>query len=104
MNTDKVAALAGFAIRSGKILFGLDRIEASRGKRNYLLIMDKAAGANTAKNIYRIAAEKKIMLLLSEKPLAEVVHKKNCKVIAILDENIAKGIMANLNRDYTEVK
>ena len=93
----KIDVYIGFAIKSGKILFGIDNVKLSR-KRIYLLLLCRTASDNLKKEAYRFAENKNIQLFETEETIESLTHKNNCKLAAILDENLAKAAADNIRR------
>lgn len=89
MSLTKVKSYLGFAIKSGKAVFGVDQIISLRRKPIIVLYDDSLSENSLSKlrnymskqnvNSYKIAIE-------------EVYHNKNCKAIGILDESLASAI------------
>ena len=89
-----IASYLGFAVKSGKIVYGLDNIEKSR-KRKYLLVLCVTASENLSDSAEKYAAKNGIPLLRTEIPLEDIIYKRNYKLIALLDPNMAKAVKDN---------
>ena len=92
-----IGSYIGFAVRSGKIIYGIDNIEASR-KRKYALVLCITASGNLVKNAVRYAEINDIPLVTTMHPLEDIVYKHNCKIIALLDRNLAKAVIETAGR------
>ena len=91
----RIESYLGFAVRSGKIVYGMDNIETSR-RRLYALGPD--ASVNLAERAERYAARRNVPLIKAEKPLEELIRKPNCKLVALLDANMAKAVISSVGR------
>ena len=89
---DKTAAILGFAVKSGKLIYGIDNIEAYKG-RIYSVYYDGGLSEKSQKNIAFIAGKKNAALIKCETPLESMTGKKNCKAAALTDKNMHDGIM-----------
>ncbi|MCL2796550.1 MAG: hypothetical protein FWD58_00630 [Firmicutes bacterium] len=92
----KLTTFLGFAIKSGKIIFGTDNILFLRACK-YLILYDASLADNAQKKLERYAQECSIPMLLSAKPLCELVHRGGVKAVAITDVNIASAIVKSKN-------
>lgn len=96
---DKIETLTGFAVKSGKLVYGTDRIVG--GKRMPLVMICGSASENTQKVIRNFCAETGTDLVITKKPLEEIVYKRNCKAIAFKDRQMADAVKKNINENYT---
>ncbi|MCL2234449.1 MAG: hypothetical protein FWC02_02075 [Firmicutes bacterium] len=87
----KAKTYIGFAVKSGKTVYGLDNIESYR-KRIHLLVICSTAGKGLKRNL-NMYAENKEIALIETKNLSEIVHKENVKAVGVTDKNLAKAIM-----------
>ncbi len=81
----------GFAIKSGKILYGIDSVLASK-KRKHLLILSSTASDNLKKKAF-LHSERLNIPMIEIPNLEEISYKQNCKLVAILEPNLAKAIL-----------
>ena len=89
----KVSAYIGFSVRKGSVVFGLDTIETYRKKVHLILCSDQLA-----ENSYKRAAaeaQKRNCAVATIEGLEETL-KRNCKVLAICDKQLAEAIKENL--------
>lgn len=85
-----IGSYLGFAVKSGKIIYGLDNIYKSK-RRKYALVLCPSASENLARNAAEYAEKHGLPLLRTDRPLEEIIFKRNCKLIALLDANMAKA-------------
>lgn len=89
---EKIESLLGFAVKAGKVVYGIDSIESAK-TRVYLAFMCKSVSENTAEKLVALAQRKLIPVLLCEKPLEDVVFRKNCKVLGVCDRQMAQAML-----------
>ncbi len=95
--TDKFKSYVGFAIKSGKVLFGADTLLAYR-KKVRVIIVSPDTQDNTLKKVTTYANDRGITLLrLRTELLENIVYKTNCKVIGVTDFNLGKAIIGNFS-------
>lgn len=100
MEKNKVDSFIGFAIKARDIVFGLYSIENYK-KKIHLLIMCESAKKNTIKSALNFKEKFEVPLITTKDILLDdVVFKKDCKLIAITNKNLADAIMNNLNNNY----
>ena len=93
MQNDKISAYLGFCIRSGKIVFGVDRAEALK-KGVHLLIADSTLSENSMKVLVKLKEKFSCPLLLTEGvSLSELLHRPAVKAAAVKDKNLASAIL-----------
>lgn len=92
MKLDKVKTYLGFAIRSGKIIFGVDKLLESN-KKSHLIIICSTQNEKVTNKVIRYAETNNIPYIkLGELVLGDIVSRDNCKVIGVLDLNLAIAI------------
>lgn len=96
---NKVASYIGFAVKSKKFVRGIYSVKLL--KRASLLIVDENAGKGSLHEAEITAKRLKCPLIGTAQPIENYTHVKNCKVIAITDDNLAKGILQNLGGNFT---
>ena len=104
MATDKLKTLVGFAMKAGKVVYGIDNIEYSKSKR--LIILCKTLSENSFKKVVAQAGKTPV-LLCTQSTVAEITYRDGCKAIAIADKQMAEAIMKLKNGSYqliTEVR
>ncbi len=90
----KIQAYLGFCIRSGKITFGVDRIETLK-KGVKLLLADESLGESSFKTVKNLKEKFACPLVTVPKNgLGELLHRPAVKAVAIKEENLAAAILA----------
>lgn len=97
---DKVDSLIGFAVKAGKLLYGADTLETTN-RPMYLIIQCSTVAENTRKKVCQLAREKNIPLLQAKNELQYAVSRKNCKVIAVTDKQMASAMCGFCGQNYT---
>ena len=93
MQNDKISTYLGFCIRSGKIVFGVDRAEALK-KGVHLLIADSTLSENSMKVLVKLKEKFSCPLLVMEGvSLSELLHRPAVKAAAVKDKNLASAIL-----------
>ena len=93
MQNDKISTYLGFCIRSGKIVFGVDRAEALK-KGVHLLIADSTLSENSMKLLVKLKEKFSCPLLVTEGvSLSELLHRPAVKAAAVKDKNLASAIL-----------
>ncbi len=96
--SDKFAAMLGFAIRAGKVVYGFDSLK--KAKQIKLLAVSDGASDNLTDGMKRLA-ERFDKPLICVGALEENVGF-NCKALGITDDNMAKAMIeyAETDRRY----
>ena len=93
MQNNKISTYLGFCIRSGKIVFGVDRAEALK-KGVHLLIADSTLSENSMKVLVKLKEKFSCPLLVTEGvSLSELLHRPAVKAAAVKDKNLASAIL-----------
>ncbi len=93
--TGNLVPLLGFAVRSGKALFGVTSIQNAARKGNVrLILLEEDAGARTRHRIARLLRTTPIPMIRYRgvRSLETLVGKPNCKCIGIVDGHFADSI------------
>ncbi|MFA6866698.1 MAG: hypothetical protein WCR54_04190 [Clostridia bacterium] len=90
MNNTKIKSYVGFAIKSGKILYGVDMIILSR-KKPYIVLIDDNISENSLSKLQNKLSQYKIEV--ENVNMEEIFPNKNCKALGIMDRNLAKAII-----------
>ena len=93
----KIESYIGFAIRSRKIVFGIDNIKIYR-KRMHLIVLCPTASENLKREAEYLSGVKEIPLITTDAPLDELTFKNNCKIAAITDKSLANAVTDNIRR------
>lgn len=102
---DKTAALIGFAIKAGKVVFGTDAVLRYR-KKMPLIVLCYTLADNAVGKITRYA-ERSTVVVSEQNDVASLTHRQGCKAIAITDKQMSEAILKSMNGTYrlvTEVK
>lgn len=101
VSQDSTTGLLGFAIKAGKIIFGSDNI-VMRGKRKYLIIL---CNTLSPKSVHKIKENVKDipMLICKNIKLEDIIHKPNCKAIALTDKQMSNAILSNFDRSKYDI-
>lgn len=99
MQKDKIATLVGFAVKAGKVIYGIDNLELLRKKR-YLYLRDVSLGDTAAKRLERLSAQTGTPVLIVKNSLEDITFKPNCKVIGLTDKQMSEACLKNLNENY----
>lgn len=100
---DKVDSLLGFAVKAGKLLYGSDTLETTR-KTIYLAVLCATTAENTRKKVLALAAKKNIPVLEAQNALEDTVTRRNCKVIAVTDRQMADAMQAYAGQNYRLIR
>lgn len=92
METSKIKPILGFALRSGKIVFGTDNIPVYR-KRKYLILFDADLSENAKKKLILHAEPLKIPYKTVSEPLGGLLSRPGVKAVALTDPNMSKEIL-----------
>lgn len=96
----KIETYIGFAIKSQKIRSGVNAIGTVKSGIS-LLVLCSSASDNCVKEAQKLARKHGARIVRSKKLIEDIVGKENCKLVAILDENLAKGILDNLDDNFS---
>ncbi len=86
----KIVSYVGFAIKSNKVIWGVDKIIESK-KRPVLVLKSLDLGRSSNNKLDNHLSKLNINTI--EINMEEVVPNKNCKAIGILDNNLANAII-----------
>ena len=89
---NKLEALLGFAVKSGKIVFGFDNLCETR-KNVKLVIYSPSTNDKIKQKLKLLCAHKNWDLVESIEPLEELIHRDNCKVVGIVDKSMSSAIL-----------
>jgi ribosomal protein L7Ae-like RNA K-turn-binding protein len=85
----KTKSYIGFAIKSGKIVYGVDNI--LKTNRAYVALLDGELAPNSSKKAKAHLESKQIPYFVAD--LTLYLNKQNCKAIAITDANLSDAII-----------
>ena len=102
MINNKIFTYVGFSMRAGKLKTGVNAIKTVK-KGIYLIIVCNTASANSVKEAEKLSSRFYCPLYQTVTfTVEELVDKENCKVIAILEQELAKAIIKNAGEDLKE--
>ncbi|MCI5819179.1 MAG: hypothetical protein MRZ86_01135 [Acidaminococcus sp.] len=93
MNKQKIVTYLGFAQKAGKVVLGVDNITKKK-KRYPLILVCDSASERTKKEILNFGGTS----VFETSNVAELANKQGCKVIAVVDENLANAIINELSQ------
>ncbi|MBE7090352.1 MAG: hypothetical protein E7363_00315 [Clostridiales bacterium] len=96
---DKAITFLGFAQRKRAVVKGVNAV--SYQKKASLLILCSTAKENTVKAAKSLSKKLHAPLLVSNEPVENLVHKENCKLIAVTDMNLARAILENVGETFS---
>lgn len=103
MEKDKIATLLHFAIKAGKLVYGVDNISAFH-KKLHLIIICPTLSSNSENEIKNVCVKRNIPLLKPQDTLDKILIKPNCKAAALTDRQMAETILKNTNENYRLIK
>lgn len=89
---NKLETLIGFAVKSGKIVFGFDNLCETR-KNVKLVIYSPTTNDKVKQKLVLLCQHKKWDLIETVDTLENLIHRDNCKVIGIVDKNMSDTIL-----------
>ena len=99
MPIDKITSLIGFAVRSGKVILGYDRIIENRSKK-YLIITANEINITAKKRLIKYAQENVVPILQTNMDLSKITGITKCKALAFSDKQMAQAALKNINDNY----
>ena len=92
MRIEKVKSYLGFAIRSGNVIFGSDKLFEVK-KLPKVVIICSTQNEKVAGKVLRFCESNNIYAIrLEELVLSNLIARDNCKVLSILDTSLAEVI------------
>lgn len=88
----KIEAYLGFSIKSNKVVFGFDAL-CETTKRVSLVVVCPTVNPKVEQKLVTLCANKKWVMVKTNNVLGELIHRDNCKVLAILDKSLANAIL-----------
>lgn len=98
MRIEKVKAYLGFAIKSGKVIFGSDKLFTSK-KLPSIVLISSTQNDKVANKVSRFCQNNNIKVIKLDCDLATIVGRDNCKVIAVLDVGLSNVIAKELEME-----
>lgn len=102
---NKIQSLIGFAIKSNSVIWGVDNLLLTK-KPVRLVIMCYSNSEKNKIKLQTLAESKKITLIeFKTITLNELTHKRNVKVISLVNKELTKAILSeNYNECYEIIK
>ena len=92
MKIEKIKTYLGFAVKSGNIIFGSDKLFESK-KRSFLVLICSTQNEKVTNKVVNFCKKDNIKFIkLKDIILAELLGRDNCKVVGISDFNLANAI------------
>lgn len=89
----KIDSYVGFAVKSGKIIWGLDMLKKAK-RAPFVILIDEQIGQNSLKQVKLYAERNNVeLVLLPAEHLNNSLARTNVKILSICDENLAKAII-----------
>ena len=79
LTNSKLKSYLGFSIKSNKIIFGIDNLESTK-KNVRLVICCNTLADNSFKKLCNLCYRR------------ELIQRENCRILGILDSNLANAI------------
>lgn len=93
MDVKKISSYLMFSIRSGKIIFGVDKLFVSK-KMPCLVLICSTQNEKVSNKVLKFCNINKIKVIkLKDLILSELIGRDNCKVVGLLDYNLANAII-----------
>ena len=89
----KISSYIGFAIKARKVVFGQSMVKHTSKQLHLVLVSDSAS--ENLKDLAKLSASKHGCEMLEINDLENLTHKKDIKIIGLLDESLAKAIINN---------
>ena len=100
---NKILTYIGFSVKSGNIVYGLDKANEYKGKA-YLAIASNTLSERSLRAAVDFAEKKKCPVLKSvSRSVEELTRRKNCKFIALTDKNLSRAILDNVRTDFVYI-
>lgn len=97
-NRSKAQTFLGFAIRAGKYRIGFNSVASL--KRVYLFVVCATASENAIKDAQKLSKKYSCPLLQTVEKLENIIYKRNVKIIAVTDKNLADAVIKNTEKDF----
>ena len=89
---NKIKAMLGFAVKSGKIVFGLDNLLETR-KNIKLVVCSPTTSENNKEKLKMLCEYKKWKLVETSEKLEDLIHRDNCKIVGLIDGGMSSEIL-----------
>lgn len=93
MEINKIKSYLMFSIRSGKIIFGVDKLFVCK-KKPLLIIICSTQNEKVTRKVVNFANDNNIKVIkLQNLVLRELIGRDNCKVVGLLDYSLSHAII-----------
>lgn len=101
MPDNKIFSYVGFALKAGKVLFGVDSLETTK-KKVFLVLYDETLAENSWKRLEKAKENFSCAALpLKEGELERMVHRENTKCISLQEKALAEAILKEYQKENT---
>ena len=94
--SSKLSAYVGFSIKSGRVVYGYDRVTTARGIR--LVLAAETVNRTARKQLQAYCTDNNIPLHWCDEQLIELCVHRRCKCIGLTDESLAGAAHQELIR------
>ena len=93
MEIKKISSYLSFSIRSGKIIFGVDKLLECK-KIPFVVLICSTQNDKVTKKVIKFCDDNNIRFIkLKNIILADLLGRDNCKVVGLLDFNLANAVI-----------
>mgnify|MGYP000021933976 FL=1 len=90
---NKVDTYVGFAVKSGRVIWGLDMLKKAK-KAPFVILIDERIGQNSLKQVNLYAERNSVpIVVMPAEHLNNSLARTNVKILSVCDENLAKAIL-----------
>ena len=89
---NKLETYLGFALKANKVVFGFDNLCETK-KKVKLVVCSPSVNDKVKQKLILLCKHKKWYLIETLDLLENLIHRDNCKVEGILDDNLSSAIM-----------
>jgi len=89
---NKLESLLGFAVKSGKIVFGFDNLCETR-KNVKLVIYSPTTSDKVKQKLVLLCKHKSWVLIETIDNMESLIHRDNCKVVGLTDKSMSEAIL-----------
>lgn len=98
MPQNRLFTFVGFAIKSRKVIYGVDNLVTAKRKPE-IILYSELLGENSRKSL--VAYADKNMIERYEVNLDEILSGKNCKALGITDRLLADAVKSEIKESRT---
>jgi len=93
LDIKKIKAYLSFSVRSGNIIFGVDKLMVNK-KLPIVVLICSTQNDKVTNKVLRYCSDNNIKVIkLKDLLLADIIGRDNCKVVGLTDFNLAKAVM-----------